>query len=67
MRGFTQPMHSGEVAGLIAVAIMFIVVTAAFITLVGLFGLTVALIATPMLVFAFVGVVMKVSEWRQGR
>lgn len=67
MRGFTQPMRSGEVAGLIAIAIMLIVVTAAFITLVGLFGLTVALIATPMLVFAFVGVVMKVSEWRQGR
>ena len=60
-------MHSGEVAGLIAVAVMFIVVMSAFITLVGLFGLTVALIATPMLVFAFVGVVMKVSEWRQGR
>ena len=67
MRGFTQPMRSGEIAGLIATAIMFVVVSSAFITLTGLFGLSIALIATPMLVFAFVGVVMKVSEWRQGR
>lgn len=60
-------MRSGEIAGLIATAVMFIVVVSAFITLVGWFGLSIALIATPMLVFAFVGVVMKVSEWRQGR
>ena len=60
-------MQPSEAAGLIAVAIMFVVVAVAFIVLVGLFGLSIALIATPCLVFAFIGVVMKVSEWRQGR
>ena len=59
-----QPMRSGEIAGLIVVAIMFIVVASAFIVLAGLFGLAIALLATPMLIFAFVGVVMKVSEWK---
>ena len=60
-------MRSGEIAGVIAVAVMAVLVISAFITFVGFFGLSIALIATPCLVFLFVGVVMKVSEWRQGR
>jgi len=60
-------MKSGEIAGLIAVVVMAALIASGFIVLVGLFGLDIALIATPCLVFLFIGVVMKVSEWRQGR